>query len=115
MRRLLIGSALAAGIAGCSLLTTEFRSLSVGVGATPTTAAPGDTIVFAATVQGTNLSSVSMDYADGTGDLVSVTGVTSGRAVFHKAYSAKGTFSVVARVSDLSGTFKAASVVITIQ
>ena len=114
MRRALPGLVLLLGVVACIASASEARPLTVGVDASKTTTAPGDTITFVVTIQGESLIGVAMDYADGTTDQFGSGGAKTGKVTFRKAFTRRGIFVVVATVTDAVAGQKTASVAITV-
>ena len=110
--RRVLGALLVTGLVGCSHSTLDTSSVEVSMTASPTTAAPGDTITFVVSAQGGNLIGVTIDYADSSSDQYGTSGARSARVTFKHAYLTRGTFTVQATASDAVAGQKDASVVI---
>ena len=100
MQRALFALVLVLGVVSCLGSASEALPLTVGVDASRTTATLGDTIIFTVTIQGESLIGVTMDFADGTGDQFGAGGAKTGKILFRKAFTQRGSFEVVATVTD---------------
>jgi hypothetical protein len=98
--RLRLFVVLLSGLAAACLDKLEPLPLQVTVEASRTAAAPGDTINFLVVTQGGSLIGVEMDYGDTTGDQFGTSGARTARVSFRHVYSASGTFTVRATVTD---------------
>ena len=107
-------AALALSAAACTESTLEPLPLEISVAASRTTAAPGDTIVFVATVQGNSLLGLNVDYGDGGLDAYGTAGARTGKVSFRHAYAARGTFTTKISVTDGVAGVKDASVQIRV-
>jgi len=94
----------------CTQSTLAPLPLDISVAASRATAAPGDTVVFVATVQGGSLLGLDADYGDQTVDQYGTAGARTGKVSFRHAYSARGTFTVKITVTDATAGQRAASV-----
>ena len=90
----------AIAIAGCSSLTSTARGISAVLEANPKTAQLGDTVTFVVSVVANEVSGVTIDYGDTSGDQASVGGLPSAQLIFKHAYSTTGTYLARASVSD---------------
>jgi PKD domain len=88
--------------------------LEISVAASRTSAAPGDTVVFVATVQGGNLLGLDAEYGDQTVDQYGTAGARTGKVSFHHAYTMRGTFTAKITVTDATLGQKSASVEILV-
>jgi hypothetical protein len=96
--------------AACAPAALEPLPLEITVEASRTTVAPGDTIVFVATVQGGSLLGLNADYGDQTVDSYGTAGARTGKVSFRHAYSSRGTFTTKISVTDALAGVKEASV-----
>lgn len=112
MRRILFGLLLAGGVA-CSE-SIEPLPFQVGVQASATVAARGDTITFTITAQGGSLIGVETDFGDGSSDLYATAGARSAKVTFRHAYETAGTFTVRAIATDVSAGQKDATLQVQI-
>lgn len=95
---------------GCSESTLDPLPLDITVAASRTTAAPGDTIYFVATIQGGTLLGLNADYGDNATDLYGTSGARTGKVTFRHAYAARGTFTTKITLTDATLGTKSASV-----
>lgn len=99
----------------CALLAAcsndlEPLPLDLTVQASRTTAAPGDTVVFVATIQGQNLLGLEADYGDGTVESQAAAGARTGKMTFRHAYGARGSYTTRITVTDAPDIQKSASI-----
>lgn len=87
------------GIAGCTK-SVEPLALTITAQATPTSAAPGDSITVVTNVQGNAVVGVAVDFGDGTVFETAFGGVRTGKVTYRHAYAATGTFTITATVHD---------------
>jgi len=113
LKRLLIVAGFAL-VAACQS-TLEALPLEISVTASRATAAPGDTIVFVATIQGGSLLGLDADYGDNTTEQYGTAGARTGKVTFRHAYSARGTFTTKITVTDASAGQKNASVQVRVE
>ena len=99
---------------GCRESTLAPLPLEITIAASRTTAAPGDTILFVATVQGGSLLGLEADYGDSTGDTFGTGGARTGKVTFRHAYSTRGTFTTKIILTDATLGQKNASVEIRV-
>src|SRR5215208_4088 len=99
---------------GCRESTLAPLPLEITIAASRTTAAPGDTILFVATVQGGSLLGLEADYGDSTGDTFGTGGARTGKVTFRHAYSTRGTFTTTITLTDATLGQKNASVEIRV-
>jgi plastocyanin len=103
MRSVLLACLLAGLATGAACLDPiEPLALEVAVEANRTTAAPGDTITFAVDTQGGSLVGVKIEFGDAAGDVFVTSGARTAHITFRHAYTATGTFTVRATVTDSS-------------
>lgn len=95
---------------GCTESTLDPLPLEIAVAASRTTAAPGDTILFVATVQGGSLLGLDADYGDTTTEQFATGGARTGKVTFRHAYTTRGTFTTKITVTDATLGQKNASV-----
>ena len=107
--------AAAIGLAACGDPTLEPLPLQISIETSRTTAAPGDTVVFTAVIQGGSLLGVTTDYGDGTGDSFGTSGARTGRVGFRHAFATRGTFTTTMTVTDANAGTKTASVATRVQ
>jgi len=112
-RRLLLIGALVLGGA-CTQSSLEALPLQISVAASRATAAPGDTIVFVATIQGGSLLGLDVDYGDTMTEQYGTGGARTGKVSFHHAYATRGTFVTKITVTDATAGQKSASVEIRV-
>ena len=111
-RFLLVAAFALAG--ACTQSSLEALPLDITVSASRATAAPGDTIVFVATVQGGSLLGLDVDYGDSTTDQYGTAGARTGKVSFRHAYMTRGTFTTKITVTDAFAGQKNASVEIRV-
>jgi hypothetical protein len=111
--RFLLIAALVLGVACESSLET--LPLQISIAASRATAAPGDTVAFVATVQGTSLLGLDADFGDSTTAQYFAAGARTGKVTFHHAYTARGTFTTKITVTDASTAQKNASVQVRVE
>jgi hypothetical protein len=95
---------------GCTESTLAPLPLDITIAASRTTAAPGDTIYFVATIQGGTLLGLNADYGDTATDIYGTSGARTGKVTFRHAYSARGTFTTTITLTDATLGTKSASV-----
>ena len=95
---------------GCTESTLAPLPLDITIAASRTTAAPGDTIYFVATVQGGSLLGLNADYGDNATDLYGTSGARTGKVTFRHAYATRGTFTTKITITDATLGTKTASV-----
>ena len=110
---LLVG--LVAGLAACGDGALEPLPLGITIQASPATAAPGETITFVVTAQGEALLGVDVDYGDGGTGQYPTGGARTARVTFGHAYSAAGTYTVRAAVTDAVAGTKEAGVEVRVE
>ena len=115
MRRTLLTVAVLLGAAACGLSTGEPLPLTIRVEPSRATAAPGDAIDFVVTAQGGNLLELDIDYGDTESAQFAAGGSQTAKVTFRHAYSAGGSFHVVASVTDVNEVQRNATVDITVQ
>ena len=115
MRTRLLLIATIALSAACQSSSVEALPLEISVAASRTTAAPGDTIAFVATVQGGSLLGLDADFGDSTTAQFGTAGARTGKVTFRHAYLARGTFTTKITVTDASAAQKNASVQIRVE
>jgi hypothetical protein len=101
---------LAVAALGCGESTLAPLPLDISIAASRTTAAPGDTIFFVATIQGGSLLGLDADYGDSSTDQYGTSGARTGKVTFRHAYSARGTFTTKITLTDATLGTKSASV-----
>jgi hypothetical protein len=111
--RLLLIATLVLGVACES--SVESLPLEISVAASRTTAAPGDTVVFVATVQGNALLGLDANFGDSTTAQFFAAGARTGKVTFQHAYTARGTFTAKITVTDASTAQKNASVQVRVE
>ena len=92
--------AILVGLAACAPATLEPKPLDVGIEASRTTAATGDTLTFVVAAQVGALIGVEIDYGDNVLDQFGTSGARTARVTFKHAYSQPGTYTVKAVVTD---------------
>jgi hypothetical protein len=92
-------------VSACSSYTSEVpdRPLTVDLTAPRTTAGVGDTILFRVDATGKRLLGLIINYGDGRADSISTQNAQTATANIPYAYTAKGMFTVVATVIELTG------------
>lgn len=74
--------------------------ISVSMQANAAVVTRGDTVTFTVNATGNNLVGVIIDYGDSASDQYATGGALSARVTFKHAYSAAGSFTVRATVTD---------------
>jgi hypothetical protein len=97
---LAVGCAAAWFAAGCSQSTLEPLPLQISLTPAHSTAPPGDSVTFIATMQGGSLLGMIVDYGDKTTEQFPAGGARTARIAFRHAYPAPGTFVIRASVTD---------------
>jgi len=113
LKRLLLIAGL--GFVAACQSSLEALPLEISVAASRTTAAPGDTILFTATIQGGSLLGLDADYGDNTTDQYGTAGARTGKVTFRHAYQVRGTFTTKITVTDASAGQKNASVQVRVE
>jgi hypothetical protein len=92
-------------VSACSSYTTEVpnRPLTVDLTAARTSAGVGDTILFRVDATGTRLLGIILNYGDGRADSIPTENAQTATANIPYAYTATGTFTVVATVIAVTG------------
>jgi hypothetical protein len=103
------------GIAACDTATLDPLPLDIGIEASRTTAAPGDTIGFVVTAQGGSLVGVAMAFGDNNSAQFATGGARTAEVPFRHAYSAVGVYEASATVTDARAGDKSASVEVHVQ
>ena len=111
-RLLFIGALVLAG--ACTQSSLEALPLQISVAASRATAAPGDTVVFVATIQGGSLLGLDVDYGDTMTEQYGTGGARTGKVSFYHAYAARGTYTTKITVTDATAGQKSASVEIRV-
>jgi hypothetical protein len=114
LKRLLLIAGLGLA-AACQQSSLEALPLEISVTASRSTAAPGDTIAFTATIQGGSLLGLDADFGDNTTDQYGTAGARTGKVTFRHAYQARGTFTTKITVTDASAGQKNASVQVRVE
>jgi len=102
--------AIVSGAVACHESVLAPLPLDITISASKTTVAPGDTIVFVATVQGGYLLGLTADYGDNLNDIYGTSGARTGKVTFRHAYAARGTFTTKITLTDATLGDKTASV-----
>ena len=102
MKHLAIAMALVATTA-CRQTTAPPDEVTVSLEVSPATAQRGDTVSFTVNAAGNNLVGVVVEFGDSEGAQYATSGALTARVTFKHAYSAAGTFSVRAVVTDAIG------------
>ncbi len=103
-----------ASLSACGESTLAPLPLQISVTTNRTSAAPGDTVYFGATVQGGQRLGLDADYGDNTVDQFGASGARTGKITFHHAYAARGTFTTKITVTDATLGTASASVEIRV-
>jgi len=103
-----------ASLSACGESTLAPLPLQITVATNRTTAAPGDTVYFVATVQGGQLLGLDADYGDNAVDQFGTSGARTGKITFRHAYAARGTFTTKITVTDATLGTASASVEIRV-
>ncbi len=96
----LIAFALAAASAGCNRSALAPLPFQITLEASTTSAAPGQTISFVITAQGSGLLGVEISYGDDAGDSFNTGGSRTAKLTFPHAYAGTGTYTVTVTVAD---------------
>lgn len=99
----------------CAQEPLEPLPLQISIETSRATAAPGDTVIFTAVVQGGSLLGLVAEFGDGSSDSFGTSGARTGRVGFRHAYTTRGTFTTTITVTDATAGQKAASVQTRIQ
>jgi plastocyanin len=100
MRLARLGIVLMICLAACRQTTAPPVDLVVTLEASKMTAARGDSVTFVVNAAGNNLFGVVIDYGDSVGDQYASSGALTARVTFKHAYTAAGTYTVRATVTD---------------
>jgi len=114
MRRLLVVAAAVVVVAASCIDPVDPLPLDIGLDASRTSAATGDTINFLVTTQGTSLLGVEIDFADGSTDSFTTSGARTAHITFRHAFSVTGSFLVQATVTDVQAGTKSASISVNV-
>ena len=115
LKRLLLIAGLGLSLAVACESSLEALPLEISVTASRSTAAPGDTISFLATIQGGSLLGLDVTYGDSTTDQYGTAGARTGKVTFHHAYKTRGTFTTTITVTDANAGQKNASVQVRVE
>jgi hypothetical protein len=99
MKYLAVAIALVA-ITACRQTTEPPGEVTVTLEASHATAQRGDTVTFTVNAAGNNLFGVVVEFGDANVDQYATSGALTARVTFKHAYTAAGTFTVRAIVSD---------------
>jgi hypothetical protein len=113
MRWTLVAAVMFAG-AACRQTTATPVPLVVSLEVSTVVTQRGDTVSFTVQATGNNLIGVVLEYGDDNSDQYATSGALTARVSFRHAYSAPGTFTIRAIVTDaISGEKEAtASIVV---
>ena len=99
MRIVLLGLLATVAIA-CRQSVEPPTQISVSIQANTAVATRGDTVTFTVNATGNNLFGVIIDYGDSATDQYATGGALTARVTFKHVYSAAGSFTVRATVTD---------------
>ena len=102
MKRLVLMLAIVGSVA-CRQSTAPPGEVTVSLEVVPASALRGDTVSFTVNAAGNNLVGIVVEFGDSEGDQYATSGALTARVTFKHAYSAVGTFSVRAIVTDAIG------------
>jgi hypothetical protein len=114
MRLAIIGVALGIATIACRQTTEPPTALSVRLEANIATVPRGDTVTFEVNATGNNLVGVIVDYGDSSSDQYAMGGALTARVTFKHVYSAAGSFTVRASVTDAVAGVKEATLAIVV-
>ena len=103
------------GLASCAQEPLEPLPFQISIETSRATAAPGDTVIFTAVVQGGSLLGLVAEFGDGSSDSYGTSGARTGRVGFRHAYTTRGTFTTTITVTDATAGQKSASVQTRVQ
>jgi len=103
------------GVAACEAATLDPLPLTIGIEASRTTAAPGDTITFVVSAQGGSLVGVAMAFGDDSTAQFATGGARTAEVTFRHAYSSVGVYEARATVTDALAGDKSASVEVRVE
>jgi hypothetical protein len=103
------------GVASCDTAPLEPLPLDIGIEASGTTAAPGDTISFLVRAQGGSLVGIAMAFGDNNTAQFATSGARTAEVTFRHAYAAVGVYDVTATVTDALAGDKSASIEIRVE
>ena len=106
---------MAVGLLACAQDPLEPLPFQISIETSRTTAAPGDTVIFTAVVQGGSLLGLVAEFGDGSTDSFGTSGARTGRVGFRHAYTTRGTFTTTITVTDATAGQKSASVQTRVQ
>jgi hypothetical protein len=98
MRFVLVGIVVMA--LACRQTVEPPTQISVSIQANTAVVTRGDTVTFTVNATGNNLFGVVIDYGDSVTDQYATGGALTARVTFKHAYSAAGSFTVRATVTD---------------
>ena len=110
MKLLPLGLLLMAGVMACRQSTEPPVPIQLTLESSHVTARTGDTVTFIVNATGNNLVGVSVDYGDDVTDLYSTGGALTDLVTLKNAFSASGSFTVRAVVTDAIAGQKESSV-----
>ena len=114
MRLALVGLSLVIATSACRQTTEPPVQLTVSLQANTTVVPRGDTITFIVNAAGNNLFGAIIDYGDQTSDQYAAGGALSARITFKHAYSAAGTYTVTATVTDAIAGEREATIAVVV-
>ena len=114
MRLALVGISVAILAIGCRQSTAPVVDVTMSLQANTTVVQRGDTVTFTVNATGNNLFGVVMEYGDDGTDQFATGGALNARVTFKHAYSAAGTFTARAIVTDAIIGEKEATVAIVV-
>ena len=109
MRFFLLALAVASVVA-CDTAPLEPLPFQVGIEASRTAAAPGDTINFLVTAQGGSLIGIITNYGDDSTESFGTSGARTARVTFRHAFRVRGMYTITAVVTDVTLGEKSAKV-----
>lgn len=111
--RALAAAAASLGLVACMGTSLEPLALRISVNA-PATAAVGDTVHFAAEMQGNDLVGVTADYGDDTGDALALGFSRTAKTTFAHVYTAAGTYTTTLIVFQADSARKSATATVEV-
>ena len=100
MKLLPVGLLLVACVGACRQTTAPAVPLLVTVESSPLTPLVGDTVSFIVQATGNNLVGVVIDYGDSISDQYAMGGALTARVTFKHVFGTRGTYMVLAVVTD---------------
>ena len=108
MRRFLVAALVLSSVSACNLLDTPIP-FSVTVLASPSDVRAGDAVMFSAIANGGSITSLVIDYGDGSTEQYNNGGAQAARTSFTHTFKARGQYNVRLTATDADMGTKSAT------